>query len=132
MTRNVFGGKKAKKMSRFRSHQNKSRTMIYKADMQDYAEVTRLLGDCRCEIKLSDERMIIGHIRGKLKKKTWIRVGDIVLISYRDFQMDKFDIVHRDSEEESSMIQPIFSKSDDVVDIDDDEEFIPEETLGLI
>lgn len=33
------------------------------------------------------------HIRGKMRKKVWVVVGDIVLVSLRDFQDEKGDII---------------------------------------
>merc|ERR1719478_2050589 len=33
------------------------------------------------------------HIRGKMRKKVWVMQGDIVLVSLRDFQDEKADII---------------------------------------
>jgi len=33
------------------------------------------------------------HIRGKMRKKVWVNQGDIVLVSLRDFQDEKGDII---------------------------------------
>merc|ERR1719454_2582807 len=33
------------------------------------------------------------HIRGKMRKKVWVMQGDIVLVSLRDFQDEKGDII---------------------------------------
>jgi len=41
------------------------------------------------------------HIRGKMKKKIWINQGDTVLISLRDYQDEKADIIHRYKPEEA-------------------------------
>ena len=37
----------------------------------------------------------IGKIRGKMRRSEWITVGDIVMVSMRDFQDDKVDILCR-------------------------------------
>ena len=43
--------------------------------------------------KKGSERL--GVIRGKLRKRVWMVVGDIVLVSLRDFQDQKCDIIHK-------------------------------------
>jgi len=87
---------------------NSIRTMIYKDQDQEYGQVIKILGDCRCEISLLDgndtHQIIIGHIRGKMKKRCWINNGDYVLISFRDFQNDKCDIIHKYSYQEFETI----------------------------
>ena len=37
----------------------------------------------------------LGIIRGKMKKRVWMVVGDFVLVSLRGFQDEKCDIVHK-------------------------------------
>jgi translation initiation factor 1A len=114
MTRNIFGGKKAKKASRFKLSQAKQQRMIIlKEEDQEYAEVTRILGDMRCDLRLATKQNMIGHIRGKMKKRCWINVGDIVLISFRDFQVDKCDIIHKYSEEESNQLRQEYDFNDE-------------------
>jgi translation initiation factor 1A len=44
-----------------------------------------MLGNGRLDAKCFDGKERKGHIRGKLKKKVWISVGDIVLVGLRDF-----------------------------------------------
>jgi translation initiation factor 1A len=106
MTINRYGGKKAKKASRFKLHQANERSLIYKDEDQDYGQVIQILGDMRCQIKLLNKNndIIIGHIRGKLKKRCWINNGDYVLISYREYQKDKCDIIHKYTDGEISLL----------------------------
>ena len=42
----------------------------------------------------------IGHIRGKMKKRVWITRGDYVLVSLRDFQDEKADIIMKYKQDE--------------------------------
>ncbi len=35
------------------------------------------------------------HIRGKLRKKSWITQGDIILVSLRDFQEEQCDVLQK-------------------------------------
>jgi len=125
MTRNVRGGKKAKKASRFKTQQgNEKRSdIVWKEDLQEYGRVTRMLGDCRCEImSLDNQSMWIGHIRGKMKKRCWIRVGDYVLFSYREFQTSKCDILHKYTtmEEIDSIHPPTSASSSSMIEEEED------------
>jgi translation initiation factor 1A len=49
----------------------------------------RLMGYDRILVKCQDGKERLCRIRGKLKRRVWIRVGDIVLVSPWDFQSDK-------------------------------------------
>ena len=56
----------------------------------------RLLGNDRVLVKCQDGHERLCRIRGKMKRRVWIREGDIVLVSPWDFQFDKRgDIVWR-------------------------------------
>lgn len=50
---------------------------------------TKLLGFDRIMVKCQDGRERLCRVRGKLKRRVWIRLGDIVLVSPWDFQSDK-------------------------------------------
>ena len=60
---------------------------------QEYAQVNKLLGNRRLEVSCFDGRTRLAHIRGAIKKREWVSVGDIVLVALRDFQDDKCDII---------------------------------------
>lgn len=49
----------------------------------------RLLGFDRVLVKCQDGRERLCRIRGKMKRRVWIREGDVVLVSPWDFQGDK-------------------------------------------
>jgi translation initiation factor 1A len=49
---------------------------------------TKLLGYDRIMVKCQDGRERLCRIRGKMKRRVWIRVGDVVLVSPWDFQSD--------------------------------------------
>jgi translation initiation factor 1A len=53
-----------------------------------------MLGNGRVEAFCFDGVNRLCHIRGKLRKRVWIGVGDIVLLGLRDFQDQK---VHAES-----------------------------------
>ena len=56
----------------------------------------KLLGYDRIMVRCQDGATRLCRIRGKMKRKVWIRLNDIVLVSPWDFQTDKRgDIVWR-------------------------------------
>jgi translation initiation factor 1A len=50
---------------------------------------TKLLGFDRVLVKCQDGRERLCRIRGKMKRRVWIRVGDVVLVSPWDFESDR-------------------------------------------
>jgi len=56
----------------------------------------RMLGFDRILVKCQDGHERMCRIRGKIKRRVWIREGDIVLVSPWDFQSDsRGDIIWR-------------------------------------
>ncbi len=56
----------------------------------------KLLGYDRIMVKCVDGFSRLCRIRGKMKRRAWIRLNDIVIVSPWDFQSDKRgDIVYR-------------------------------------
>lgn len=55
----------------------------------------QLLGASRIKVMCADGKSRMGRIPGKLKKRMWIRVGDLVIVRPWKFQDDKSDIVWR-------------------------------------
>ncbi len=94
MGKNIKGGKKQKRAK------NKTveiiRKLTTKTHDQDYMLVTSQLGDGRVRGVLeSDGRTILGIVRGSIRKRTRLKEGDYVLISFRDYQTDKVDILYK-------------------------------------
>src|SRR5512138_1373877 len=48
----------------------------------------KMLGADRIMVKCQDGKERLCRVRGKLKRRVWIREGDIVLVSPWDFQSD--------------------------------------------
>ena len=70
---------------------------------EDYAIVTKLLGNCRVLLITNLGNECIGIIRGSLRKfsnRILIEKGDIVVVSIRDYQNNKVDIVHKYNREQ--------------------------------
>lgn len=58
--------------------------------------VTKLLGFDRVKVKCQDGHERLCRIRGKMKRRVWIREGDVVLVSPWDFQSDeRGDVIWR-------------------------------------
>ena len=99
MPKNKTGGKKSKKGKN--SAITVARELIFKDSDQDYALVQKMLGGGRLDaqiqsnVPLDSGKVVQCHIRGKLTKKDWISVGDLILISVRTFQDGKGDVIHK-------------------------------------
>ena len=52
-----------------------------------------MLGNGRLEAHCFDGVRRLCHIRGKMRKRVWVNAGDIVLISLREFQDNKGDVI---------------------------------------
>jgi len=62
---------------------------------QFLGRVIQLLGYDRFRVKCSDDVERICRVRGKMKRRTWIRDGDYVLVAPWDFQNSRGDILWR-------------------------------------
>lgn len=71
-----------------------TRTMVYAEEGQEYAQVTKVLGNRRMTCQCLDGIERICVIRGSMRKKYRVNLGDIVIIGLREFQDDKADIMY--------------------------------------
>jgi translation initiation factor 1A len=97
MVRNIFGGKNAKKRAKkFVNNRNTTRQLEKKIQGQEYALLTKKLGDCRFDCLCSDGVIRVAHVPGKFRKRWWFQVQEYVLVSIR-FGIDpsKCDILHK-------------------------------------
>lgn len=95
MVRNLEtgGGKKHKRKKNTTFTIN--RQLEFKEDGQEYGIIEALLGSKRCTVKLVDGTKVLGIIRGNMKKgSSRVNKDDIVLVSLREFQDSKVDIIH--------------------------------------
>lgn len=63
--------------------------MVYPSENDVLGVATKLLGFDRILVKCQDGNERLCRIRGKMKRRVWIRIGDVVLVSPWDFQSDK-------------------------------------------
>lgn len=119
-----MGGKKGKKTKKVEDDKQE-RELVFKnvEDFQEYGQVQKLLGNCRCEVLCFDGLTRLGHMRGNLrKKKIFIKMGDIVLLSIREFEVTKCDILYQYNIKESRKLKnlgeiPSSVKINEAVDI---------------
>ena len=71
-----------------------NRELLLKDDGEEYAHVLKLLGGERMEVQCMDNVKRIAKVRGKFKKRVWVHVNDIILVSIRELDDEKCDIIH--------------------------------------
>ena len=126
------GGKKNNKNN---GNNIERRQLLYKDDMQEYAKMTKMLGDRRIMVMLPDKTEVMAIIPGKFKKRCWMKAGDTLIVSRRDFQESKWDVCYKYNEDEVRVlirkdeIPPFFAdnSSDSAVTNEPLVEFISEE-----
>lgn len=66
-----------------------------KRNREQFACAELMLGASHIRVRCEDGVTRMGRIKGKLKKRAWIREGDTLIIVPWSFQDDKCDIVFR-------------------------------------
>ena len=89
-----------KKKKRGKNSKNKKRPMekraiLFKEALQEYALMTKMLGDRRIMVTLPDNSEKMAIIPGRFRKRCWMKAGDVLLVSYREFQKSKLDVIHK-------------------------------------
>jgi len=64
-----------------------------------------MLGNGRLEALCFDGEKRLAHIRGKMRKKVWINQGDIILLSLRDYQDEKGDVIMKYTADEARSLK---------------------------
>mmetsp|Transcript_24332 Transcript_24332/g.36917 ORF Transcript_24332/g.36917 Transcript_24332/m.36917 type:complete len:142 (+) Transcript_24332:111-536(+) len=112
MPKNKLGGNKAKRSKADNAKVKKE--LEFKDVGQEYGSVLRMLGNGRCEVQCCDGTKRLCHIRGKMRKKVWVNLGDIVLVSLRDFQDEKGDIITKYTADEARQLKQYGELPDNV------------------
>merc|ERR1712146_213869 len=108
------GGKGGKNRRRGKNTNFERRELTFKEEGQEYAQVLRMLGNGRLEAMCFDGTKRLCHIRGKMRKKVWVSQGDIVLVSLRDFQYEKGDIILKYNADEARNLKTYGELPDNV------------------
>ena len=93
-------GKGGNKRKKSKKPLQETREFRFKEECEEYARIIKLLGDGRFQCTCSDGVDRIAHLRHKMWKKVWLKCGDVVLISLRDYEPEKCDIIDKYTEKE--------------------------------
>lgn len=105
MPKNKIGGSGAKKAAA-KNSQQAARQIPFKEELQDYGIVQNLLGNGRLKVLcLTDKVERLGTIRGNMYKKVWINKDDIILVSLREYQDDKCDVIFKYNPDEVKVLK---------------------------
>ena len=96
------GGKKKK---RGKKPNTEKRELILKDEGQEYAQVTKMLGNGRLTATCFDGKERLCHIRGKMHRRVWINLNDLILVSLREFQDDKADVIMKYSADDAKALK---------------------------
>ena len=122
-------GKGGKNRRRGKNDSEAKREITFKEDGQEYAQITRMLGNGRLEAFCFDGVNRLCHIRGKLRKRVWIGVGDIILLGLREFQDQKADIILKYDGDEARSLKT-YGELPDTVQINAGAEMLEGEEFG--
>jgi translation initiation factor 1A len=86
-------------------NESMKRELFLKEEGQEYAQVTKMLGNGRLDAQCFDGVRRLAHIRGKMRKKVWVTQGDIILLSLRDFQDDQADVILKYNPDEARALK---------------------------
>ena len=83
------------------------RELVFKEDGQEYALVTKALGNKRFLVQCMDGKERLAITRGSMshRRKVWVNVGDYVLVGLRDYQDDKCDIMAKYASDEARTLK---------------------------
>ncbi len=96
----------------------------------EYAQVVKMLGNGRLEALCFDGEKRLAHIRGKLRKKVWINQGDIILLSLRDYQDEKGDVILKYSADEARSLKA-YGELPESAKINETDTYVPFAALFL-
>lgn len=76
-------------------NESQLKEMVMPGQGQLFGRVIKLVGGDNIIVRCTDGKVRTCRIRGKIKRRMWIRDNDLVLIAPWDFQTDKADIIWR-------------------------------------
>lgn len=126
------GGKKKKRNGGGKKGAMTKRTLETKGDSEEYAKVIKMHGDRRLNVLLPDNQQIMAIIPGKFRKRVWMNVEDILLVSKREYQENKVDILLKYTPDEIKQLYKLgeipesfvdgFTTNDDCLEVLSDDE----------
>lgn len=70
-----------------------------------FAVVTQMLGGGRVEVRCNDGKTRMGRIPGRMRFRTWINEGDVVLVEPWSWQDEKADVEWRYDEQDAQQLR---------------------------
>ena len=105
MTRHQgIGGNKSRKAKKNATYSINKNDLVKKDEDQMYARVIALLGNGRLNALCDDGETRLCKIRGKMMKKDFIKTDGIILVSKRDYEDRKADVIHKYNDEEVKVL----------------------------
>lgn len=99
-----IGGNKRRKGKKDATYSISKNDLIKKDEDQMYARVIALLGNGRLNALCDDGETRMCKIRGKMMKKDFIKTDGIILVSRRDYEDKKADVIHKYNHEEVKIL----------------------------
>ena len=94
---NNKGGKKYKRNKNV-LQENKNTRFKDENESQEYALIKKALGNCRFEVLCFDGKTRLATMCGKMRKRVFVNQNDLILVSLRDWQDSKCDIIDKYTE----------------------------------
>ena len=130
---NNKGGKKYKRNKNV-IQENKNTRFKDENESQEYALITKALGNCRFEVMCFDGKSRLATMCGKMRKRVFVNQGELVLVSLRDWQDSKCDIIDKYNQNDIQKLKqlkyiPDFIKLEEKSIVEDD---IMDDNLGFV
>ena len=122
---NNKGGKKYKRNKNV-AQENKTTRLKDENESQEYAQITKALGNCRFEVMCFDGKSRLATMCGKMRKRVFVNQGELVLVSLRDWQDSKCDIIEKYNPNDVQKFKkmkciPDFIKFEETVIVEEDD-----------
>ena len=127
---NQKGGKKHKR----NKNQNFEAKELRKADPKEdqvYAKITKCKGNCRFDVHCTDGKERMAIMCGAMKKRKFVNMGDIVLVSLRDFQDDVCDIIDSYDENQAKRLKDM-KELPEAMKLEEDNQFDDVDVDGIM
>ena len=130
---NNKGGKKYKR-NKNQVQENKNTRLKDVNQSQEYAQITKCLGNCRFEVLCFDGKKRMAIMCGKMRKRVFVNAHEIVLVSLREWQDSKCDIIDKYSASDVQKLKQknIIPKSIKLEEKMDDEDEVMDDNLGFV
>ena len=130
---NNKGGKKYKR-NKNTLQENKNTRFKDENESQEYALIKKALGNCRFEVLCFDGKTRLATMCGKMRKRVFVNQDELVLVSLRDWQDSKCDIIDKYNSNDIKKLKqlkciPDFIKFEEKSAVEDD---IVDDNLGFV